>query len=83
MIILVPSHVIIISNSGTRRIPPFGECDNASQVIKYVGILGYRYSSYNLVDMRIQDIDAMGGYPILQMLSQWPQVAFVVVVDRQ
>ena len=59
MIILVPSHVIIISNSGTRRIPPFGECDNASQVIKYVGILGYRYSSYNLVDMRIHDINVV------------------------
>ena len=36
-----------------------GECDNASRVIKYVGILGYRYNSYNLVDMRIHDINVV------------------------
>ena len=28
-------------------------------VIKYVGILGYRYSSYNLVNMRIHDINVV------------------------
>ena len=38
---------------------PLGECDNASRVIKYVVILGYRYSSYNLVDMRIHDINVV------------------------
>ena len=32
-------------------------CDNASRVIKYVMLLGYRYSHYNLVDMRIHDIN--------------------------
>lgn len=33
------------------------QCDNAFRVIKYVGILGYRYKSYNLVNMRIHDIN--------------------------
>ncbi len=33
--------------------------DNASRVIQYVGILGYRHSSYGLVDMRIHDINVV------------------------
>jgi len=39
-----------------------GECDNASRVIKYVVLLGYKYSHYNLVDMRIHDINVV-AYP--------------------
>ena len=38
---------------------PIAECDNASRVIKYVAILGYRYYSYNLVEMRIHDINVV------------------------
>jgi len=38
---------------------PIAECDNASRVIKYVAILGYRYSSVNLVGMRIHDINVV------------------------
>ncbi|RLI47709.1 MAG: hypothetical protein DRO73_11250 [Candidatus Thorarchaeota archaeon] len=38
---------------------PIAECDNASRVIKYVAILGYRYSSYSLVSMRIHDINVV------------------------
>ncbi|MCF2138394.1 MAG: hypothetical protein K9W43_14275 [Candidatus Thorarchaeota archaeon] len=38
---------------------PIAECDNASRVIKYVAILGYRSSSYNLVQMRIHDINVV------------------------
>ncbi|NWF96183.1 MAG: hypothetical protein HXY34_08570 [Candidatus Thorarchaeota archaeon] len=33
--------------------------DNASRVIKYVVTLGYRYQSYSLVDMRVQDINVV------------------------
>ena len=47
------------SIDGSGDAYPIGECDNASRVIKYVGILGYRYSSYNLVDMRIHDINVV------------------------
>jgi hypothetical protein len=36
-----------------------GSCDNASRVIKYVVLLGYRYSHYNLVNMRIHDINVV------------------------
>ena len=35
---------------------PIAECDNASRVIKYVAILGYCYSSYDVVTMRVHDI---------------------------
>jgi len=35
---------------------PIAECDNASRVIKYVAVLGYCYSSYDVVTMRIRDI---------------------------
>ncbi len=38
---------------------PIVEVDNASRVIQYVGILGYRHSSYSLVDMRIHDINVV------------------------
>ncbi|RLI53847.1 MAG: hypothetical protein DRO93_13215, partial [Candidatus Thorarchaeota archaeon] len=38
---------------------PIAECDNASRVIKYVAILGYRHYSYNLVQMRIHDINVV------------------------
>ena len=47
------------SIDGSGDAYPIGECDNASRVIKYVGILDYRYSSYNLVDMRIHDINVV------------------------
>jgi hypothetical protein len=36
---------------------PIRKYDNASQVIKYAVLLGYKYSHYNLVDMRIHDIN--------------------------
>ena len=35
---------------------PIAECDNASRVIKYVAILGYCYSSHDVVRMRIHDV---------------------------
>ncbi|RLI58532.1 MAG: hypothetical protein DRO93_09670 [Candidatus Thorarchaeota archaeon] len=35
---------------------PIAECDNASRVIKYVAVLGYCYSSCEVVEMRIHDI---------------------------
>ncbi|MHA1652542.1 MAG: hypothetical protein ACTSYX_12945, partial [Candidatus Thorarchaeota archaeon] len=35
---------------------PIAECDNASRVIKYVAVLGYCYSSYDVVEMRVHDI---------------------------
>ncbi len=50
---------IMASIDGSGDAYPIGECDNASRVIKYVGILGYRYSSYNLVDLRIHDINVV------------------------
>jgi hypothetical protein len=50
---------IMASIDGSGDAYSIGECDNASRVIKYVGILGYRYSSYNLVDMRIHDINVV------------------------
>ncbi|MDF1539672.1 MAG: hypothetical protein P1Q69_12300 [Candidatus Thorarchaeota archaeon] len=46
-----------IDGSGSSY--PIGKVDNASRVIKYIGILGYRYNSYNLVDMRIHDINVV------------------------
>jgi hypothetical protein len=48
---------IYSSIDGSGDAYPIGECDNASRVIKYVMLLGYRYSHYNLVDMRIHDIN--------------------------
>ncbi len=50
---------IMASIDGSGSSYPIGEVDNASRVIKYIGILGYRYSSYNLVDMRIHDINVI------------------------
>ncbi len=38
---------------------PISECYNASRVIKYVVLLGYQYSTYPIVDMRIQDINVV------------------------
>ena len=38
---------------------PLSIRDNASRVIKYVVLLGYRHSYYNLVDMRIHDINVL------------------------
>ncbi len=35
---------------------PIAECDNASRVIKCVAILGYCYSSHDVVEMRVHDI---------------------------
>ncbi|RLI47458.1 MAG: hypothetical protein DRO73_11650 [Candidatus Thorarchaeota archaeon] len=35
---------------------PIAECDNVSRVIKYVAVLGYCYSSYDVVEMRVHDI---------------------------
>ena len=35
---------------------PIAQCDNASRVIKYVAVLGYCYSSYDVVEMRVHDI---------------------------
>ncbi|MDF1540975.1 MAG: hypothetical protein P1Q69_18915, partial [Candidatus Thorarchaeota archaeon] len=46
---------IMASIDGSGSSYPIGEVDNASRVIKYIGVLGYRYNSYNLVDMRIHD----------------------------
>jgi hypothetical protein len=48
---------IYSSIDGSGDADPIGECDNASRVIKYVVLLGYKYSHYNLVDMRIHDIN--------------------------
>jgi len=47
---------ICSSIDGSGSSYPIGECDNASRVIKHVVLLGYKYSHYNLVDMRIYDI---------------------------
>ena len=35
---------------------PLAECDSASRVIKYVVVMGYRYCTYDLVEMRVHDI---------------------------
>jgi hypothetical protein len=48
---------IYSSIDGSGSLYPIGECDNASRVIKYVATLCYRTSSYNLVDLRIHDIN--------------------------
>ena len=50
---------IYSSIDGSGDAYPIGECDNASRVIKYVVLLGYKYSDYNLVDMRIHDINVV------------------------
>ncbi|MCF2138392.1 MAG: hypothetical protein K9W43_14265 [Candidatus Thorarchaeota archaeon] len=50
---------IYASIDGQGDPQPITECDNASRVIKYVAILGYRYSSYGLVGMRIHDINVV------------------------
>jgi hypothetical protein len=50
---------IYSSIDGSGDAYPIGECDNASRVIKYVVLLGYRHSHYNLVDMRIHDINSV------------------------
>jgi hypothetical protein len=49
--------IVYSSIDGSGNAYPIGECDNASRVIKYVMLLGYRHSHYNLVDMRIHDIN--------------------------
>ncbi|MGV9169816.1 MAG: hypothetical protein ACOC38_07755 [Promethearchaeia archaeon] len=54
-----PQGAIYSSIDGQGSSYPRANCDNASRVIKYVGILGYRYKSYNLVDMRIHDINVV------------------------
>ncbi|RLI56194.1 MAG: hypothetical protein DRO93_11435, partial [Candidatus Thorarchaeota archaeon] len=51
--------VVYASIDGQSDGYPIAECDNASRVIKYVAILGYRYSSVNLVGMRIHDINVV------------------------
>ncbi len=38
---------------------PIAECYNASRVIKYVVLLGYKYSNSQIADMRIQDINVV------------------------
>ncbi len=48
---------IYSSIDGSGDAYPIGDCDTASRVIKYVVVLGYRHSHYNLVDMRIHDIN--------------------------
>jgi hypothetical protein len=48
---------ICSSIDGSGSSYPIGNCDNAFRVIKYAVLLGYRYSNYNLVDMRIHDIN--------------------------
>ena len=35
---------------------PIAECDNSSRVIKYMAVLGYCYSSHDVVEMRVHDI---------------------------
>ena len=50
---------IYSSIDGSGDAYPIGECDNASRVIKYVVLLEYRHSHYNLVDMRIHDINVV------------------------
>ena len=50
---------IYSSIDGSGDVYPIGECDNASRVIKYVVLLGYRHSHYNLVNMRIHDINVV------------------------
>jgi len=54
-----PQGAIYGSIDGSGSSYPIAECDNASRVIKYVAILGYRYYSYNLVEMRIHDINVV------------------------
>ncbi|MBN2228201.1 MAG: hypothetical protein JW779_01335 [Candidatus Thorarchaeota archaeon] len=51
-----------------------GQCYNASRVIKYVVLLGYRYSHYGLVDMRIHDINVVADL-------KWNQRALVLTDD--
>ncbi len=47
----------VYASTGGEDAPyPLGECDNASRVVKYVAVLGYRYSSPELVGMRVHDI---------------------------
>ena len=50
---------IYSSIDGSGDAYPIGECDNASRVIKYVMLLGYKYSHNNLVGMRIHDINVI------------------------
>jgi hypothetical protein len=47
---------IFASVEGVDGFTKLAECDNASRVIKYAVLLGYRYSGYTLADMRIHDI---------------------------
>ncbi|MHA1741898.1 MAG: hypothetical protein ACTSVD_07395 [Candidatus Thorarchaeota archaeon] len=46
----------------TRDGAPLAECDNASRVIKYVAVLGYCYSSYDVVEMRVHDINVVADF---------------------
>ncbi len=50
---------IYSSIDGSGDAYPIGECDKASRIIKYVMLLGYKHSHYNLVDMRIHDINVV------------------------
>ncbi len=51
-----PQGAVFTSTDGQAAPFALGDCNNASRVIKYVAILGYRYSSSDLVGMRIHDI---------------------------
>ncbi len=50
---------VFASIDGAGSSQPIGEVENASRVIKYVGVLGYRMDSYTLVDMRLHDVNVV------------------------
>ncbi|NWF96181.1 MAG: hypothetical protein HXY34_08560 [Candidatus Thorarchaeota archaeon] len=56
---LSPQGVIYSTIDGQGGGMPIAVVDNASRVIKYVVILGYRYQSYSLVDMRVHDVNVV------------------------
>ncbi|NWF96572.1 MAG: hypothetical protein HXY34_10575 [Candidatus Thorarchaeota archaeon] len=59
---LSPQGVIYSTIDGQGGGLPIAAVDNASRVIKYVVILGYRYQSYSLVDMRVQGINVVADF---------------------
>jgi hypothetical protein len=63
---------IFSSIEGISGFTPLAECDNASRVIKYVVLLGYRYSGYTPADMRIHDIKIVADL-------KWSQRAFTLL----
>ncbi|NWF95801.1 MAG: hypothetical protein HXY34_06630 [Candidatus Thorarchaeota archaeon] len=59
---VTPQGVIYSTIDGQGGGIPIAAVDNASRVIKYVVILGYRYQSYSLVDMRVHDVNVVADF---------------------